>query len=95
MLLWAFGVLYVELAFCLPCLSLSYVLFLFRPVWEFTVVVSVGGVGVGDCQNDSIVGWFDSYGVTLRCCWSIRYIAVALSFHSSETASSSVFGYLF
>ena len=52
---WAFGVMYVELAFFLPGLSRWKVLFLFRNVLEFTVVVGVVGVCVGDCQNDSIV----------------------------------------
>ena len=56
MLRWTFGVLYLELAFCISGLSLWYVLFLFWAIWEFTVVVGVGRVGVEDCQNDSIVG---------------------------------------
>ena len=55
MLCWTFGVLYVELALCLPGLIRWNVLFLFYVIWEFTGVVGVGD-GVGDCQNDSIVG---------------------------------------
>ena len=69
--------------------------------WEFVVVVvEVVGVGVGDCQNDSIVGWFDGSGVPIHCCcsvsswaWavsSISFIVEARSVHSSEAASASV-----
>ena len=46
-----FGVLYVELAFCLPSSQWN-VWFLFLLVWEFTGFEGVDDVGVGDCQND-------------------------------------------
>ena len=58
------------------------------------------GVGVGDYQNDSIVGWFDGSGVPTHCCWSssvcassicsIDLIAAARSIHSSDSASANV-----
>ena len=97
MLRWTFGVLYVAIAVRLPRLSLLNFLFL-----ELVVDCCVGGVGgVGDCQNDSIVGWFDGSGDPLHCCWacstcassscSISLIAAARSVHSSDTASASVF----
>ena len=39
------------------CLVLAYGMSrVFWTVWEFAVVMSVVGVGVGDCQNYSIVG---------------------------------------
>ena len=56
MLRWTFGVLHAEVALCLSGLSLWNVLFLFCVIWEFVVVVGMGGIGVGDCQNDCIVG---------------------------------------
>ena len=37
--------------------------------WELVIVAGVGGVGagdgVGDCQNDSIDGWFDGNGIII------------------------------
>ena len=45
MLRWTFGVLYAELAFCLPGLSLWYVLFL-----AAAVVMGVTGVGIGTAR---------------------------------------------
>ena len=69
MLLWTFGVLYVALGFCLPCLSRLYFLFLVWFVREFSVVVDVGGFDVGDFKNDFIVGWFEGNGVPLHCRW--------------------------
>ena len=61
MLHWTFGVLYMGLAICLY--SLFFLLF-----WEFAVVVVADdvSVGVGDCQNDSIVGWFTGSGLPLH-----------------------------
>ena len=53
---WTFGVLFAEHTFCLPSLSLLCFLFLFRFVWDFAVVVVVDDDGVGEFQNDSIVG---------------------------------------
>ena len=41
---------------------------LFLQFLDFDVDVVVGVVGdVEDCQNDSIVGWFDGNGVPLHC----------------------------
>ena len=55
----------MEPAFCLSSLSLLGFLFWLQLVWEFAIVVGVDGVCVRDCQNDSIVGWFDDSGVPL------------------------------
>ena len=99
-----FGVLYVEHAICLPSLSLLYCLALFLLICELAFVVIVEDVGIDDCQddcqNDSIVGWFDGSGVTLHFRWSssdcacpvcsIGFIAATRSVHSSETAFASV-----
>ena len=64
------------------------------------ILVWCTSAGVGDCQNDSMVGWFDGSGVSLHCCWSgsdfacsvssTSFIAAARSVHSSKTASASV-----
>ena len=69
MLRWTLGVLYVELAdrslVLVCCISLfCFCLFLFT--LEFAIVDGVAGAaGVGYCQNDSIVGYFDGRGVPL------------------------------
>ena len=94
--------IYGVLVFSLPSRSRLYFLFLFQLVWKFSVVVGVrDDVGVGDCQNDSIVDLFDNNGVPLHCCWSssscaysvcsINIIAVTRFVHSSDTTSASVF----
>ena len=75
--------------------------FCFGLVGIFLLSWVLVGVGLGDCQYDSIVGWFDVSGVPLHYRWSrsdcsrsvfsICFIAVVRSVQSSETASGSVF----
>ena len=53
MLRWTFGVLYVGLA----SIFLVFIDFVFIFISAcFSVVMGVGGVGIGDRHNDSIVG---------------------------------------
>ena len=55
--------------------------------------MGVGEIGVGDCQDDSIVGWFNdnwsSSDYAITDCSNI-FIAAARSVHSSATAFASV-----
>ena len=85
---------------CLLCQAFYFLvlfacIFLFRFVWEVSFVVGVGGVGVGECQNDSImvdpkVVVFLLIVVGLVLISPFPSAAVR-SVQSSETACASVF----
>ena len=72
----------------------------FRLLYVCMIIDGAVGAGVGDCPNDSTMGWIDGSGVPLNCYWSgsdcactvssISFIAAVRSILSSEAASASV-----